>query len=117
MKARLYQILWYVATTTTAAVGITVFSFYDSLIGITIIIGGTGLALLSIWTEIQHALMYENTIPKLLLLYDGVTLFIVAVAFSINIIPSGASTSVRIVAFVFGLGTPTVRICGRPPRS
>ncbi len=80
-----------------------------------ITLGGAILALFAIWTEIQLAFMNKkNTISRLVLLSGQAALFIIAVAFSINVIPSGASTSVRVVVLVLGLQALSLTIESHP---
>jgi len=104
VKGQLYKILWSAAIATTV-IGVIFFVANRTFFGIILIaVGGSSLALSVIWTEIQLALAdKENSMRQLVLLYGEAALLIIAVAFSTNIIPSEAPTSVRVVTLVLGL--------------
>ena len=103
MNKQVYEVVWSSSIITTI-LGVIIFVAEQDLSGITLIaIGGSSLTLSVIWTEIQLALANkEGSTRQLVLLYAEAALFIIAVAFSTNIIPSGAPTSVRIVTLVLG---------------
>jgi len=104
VKEQLYKVLWSAAIATTV-IGVISFVANRVSLGITLVaVGGSSLTLSVIWTEIQLALAdRDNSTRQLVLLSGEAALFMIAVAFSTNTIPSEASTSVRIVTLVLGL--------------
>jgi len=115
VKGKLYKILWSAAIATTV-VGVISFVAGLAFFGITLIaVGGTSLALSVIWTEIQLALAdRDDSVRQLILLYGEAALFIIAVAFSTNVIPSEAPTSVRAVTLILGLQALALTIQSKP---
>lgn len=115
MDGRFYKILWSAAIA-TAIVGVLAFTAGQTFFAIILIaVGGTSLALSVIWTEIQLALAdRKNAIRQLVLLYGEAALFIVAVAFSTNVIPSEAPVSIRAVVLVLGLQALALTIQSSP---
>jgi cellulose synthase/poly-beta-1,6-N-acetylglucosamine synthase-like glycosyltransferase len=115
LKEQVYKVLWSSSVITTV-LGVIAFAAGQALFGISLIaIGGSGLTLSVIWTEIQLALTdREDSIRQLVLLYSEAALFIIAVGFSTNVIPSEAPTSVRIVTLVLGVQAIGLTIQSNP---
>lgn len=114
-KKKLYKLVWS-CSIITSILGVIIFIAEQELTGTTLFaIGGSSLILSVIWTEIQLALAdKDDSIRQLVLLYAEAALFIIAVAFSTNILPSDAPTSVRIVTLVLGFQALGLTIQSNP---
>ncbi len=117
MKGRLYEAVWYTAVA-VSVVGVIVFSINPSPLAILIIAFGAGsLALFAIWKEIQLALSAEPHVTRRLVLVSGeAALFIIAVAFSTNFIPSDAPLSIRTAVLVLGVQVLALTIDTHPAK-
>lgn len=112
-----YNLLWYTSSAIAVA-GIATGSLGQEFTGIVLTaVGGSLLALLAISAEFRLIVATDTqSLRQTLLVFINALIFILAVAFAIDVIPSTAPIPVRIVVAATGFQALTLTINSRPAR-